>query len=358
MKFRPLLVGLGAAVALAGGIAAGTGAGGLTVAHGAVTAQTTTGSTPVLPTVTTVTTASATTPTALPGYGKPPIKLGDFSQPEQVIIGQLYELALEHDGYTVLPSPNIGTNSEAQQALLNGHLDLYPDWLSSWNSRVARLNEHFDSMVASYAAASAYASDNDFVLLNPTPFSDTWGLAVTSLFAQENHVTSIPDLTRGTGFRIGAPPQFRTGKDGLRALVKAYHLDPQPGRVQGINEGAAPYRWLSSANVTVSWVDTTDPWLATPAYRVLTDPKHVFGFGNIVPVTTPEVVEAEGEAFVNTINAVDALLTLQAIRGLNREAIIGGHAPAQIAEQFLQGNGILPRSRYAPVPTTPSSNGS
>ncbi len=187
-----------------------------------------------------------------------------------------------------------------------------------------------------------------FVLLKPTPFSDTSGLAVTSAYAQQNHVRSIPELARGTGIIIAAPRQFETGADGLPALAKAYHL--HPGFVQGILVGPQ-YMWLESGNVQAAYVDTTDARLSRPGFRVLKDPKHVFGFGNVVPVTTPKVLSLEGRVFEQTIDEVDALLTLRAIRGLDYEASVSRHDPADIAREFLQGYGIVPATVYAPVGT-------
>ena len=59
--------------------------------------------------------------------------------------------------------------------------------------------------------------------------------------------------------------------------------------------------------------------------------------------------------FEQTIDAVDALLTLRAIRGLDYEASVSRHDPADIAREFLQGNGILPATVYAPVATATGS---
>ena len=102
-------------------------------------------------------------------------------------------------------------------------------------------------------------------------------------------------------------------------------------------------------------MDTTDPKLASPGFRVLKDPKHVFGFGNVVPVTTSKVLAAEGPVFKQTIDRVDVLLTLRAIRGLDYESSVSRHDPSDIAREFLQGYGILPATVYAPVGTPTGS---
>jgi osmoprotectant transport system substrate-binding protein len=354
---RPVL-GVVAALTLSGGVLAGLGAGTASAGHAGT--ATTTATAPSLPAVTVVTTP--TVPAIdLPGHNRPVVALGDMNTPEQFILGQLYELALEHQGYTVVLSRNVGSPSVRLAALRDGSLDVYPEYLGQWNSYVAHLHTRFQSLSASYGAGSAYARDHGFVLLRPTPFSDTSGLAVTSEYSQLNHINSIADLTHGTGIIIGVPLEFETEVHGLPALAHAYHLRPAltaPDSrwiMQPIDIGFQ-YDWLSSEKVQVAFSYTTDPELAGTQFRELQDPKHVFGFGNVVPVTTERVLRAEGPAFRKTLERVDALLTTQAMRGLNSEYSIGGHDPTVIAQQFLEGNGILPRSQFAPITTTTASS--
>jgi osmoprotectant transport system substrate-binding protein len=348
---RRTIAGLAVALTLSAGLIAGLGAGTASAGHARTAAGTSTATVPTQPAVTTV--AAPTLPsTGLPGSKRPAVLLGDMNTPQQFVIGQLYKLALEQQGYTVSLSRNVGVSHTAQKALEGGTLDLYPNYVGVWNSLVAHLHQRFKTLSASLAAGRAYARAHGFVLLRPTPFSDTWGLAVTSEYAQQNHVRSIPGLARGTGVIIAAPLEFETGPDGLPALAKAYHL--HPGRVLGIDVGSQ-YMWLESGNVQAAWVSTTDSNLSRPGFRVLNDPKHVFGFGNVVPVTTPAVLTAEGPMFEQTINRVDALLTLRAIRGLDYEASVSRHLPADIALEFLQGYGILPPTVYAPVATATGS---
>jgi osmoprotectant transport system substrate-binding protein len=351
VSVRRTIAGLAAVLTLSAGLITGFGAGTASAGHVRTATRTSTPTVPTQPAVTAVTTP--TTPaTELPGFKRPTVLLGDMNTPQQFVIGQLYKLALEQKGYTISLSRNFGIPHVAQKALEGGTLDLYPNYIGEWNSRVAHLHQRFKTLSASLAAGRVYARRHGFVLLKPTPFSHTYGLAVTSEYAQQNHVRSIPELARGPGIVIAAPLEFETGPDGLPALAKAYHL--HPGRVQGILVGSQ-YMWLESGNVQAAWVDTTDPNLASPEFRVLKDPRHVFGFGNVVPVTTSKVLSAEGPMFEHTINRVDALLTLQAIRGLDYEASVSRHDPADIAREFLEGYGILPPTVYAPVASATGS---
>jgi osmoprotectant transport system substrate-binding protein len=349
-------------VALAVGLAVGLRAGSSSsspVTSATTTQQAATGTQTVPPQPTQPTVTVVTTPTVpadeLPGYGKPTVQLGDMNTPEQFIIGQLYQLALQQEGYTVSLTRNVGVAQVALAALRGGTLDLYPEYLDQWNAQVAGVHMRFHSLAASYGAGAAYAERHGIVLLPPTPFSDTAGVAVTSQYAASNHVTSIADLARGPGIIFAAPVVFATSPHGLPAVERAYRL--HPGYVQVVYAVGSQYSWLGSGDAQAAYVTTTDPQLLGPEYKLLADPLNVFGYGDVVPVTTPRVLKLEGPAFAETIERIDAVLTTSAMRGLNWEVEVAGHNATQVASEFLQGQRITPPVLFAPVPTT-TTNGS
>lgn len=355
MSLRRAALGLMALLMLTGGLLIGLSTGAASVGHAdAVPSSTTsTGATVPEPVVTTVTQPTVAAQD-LPGANKPPVVVGDMNTPEQFIIGQLYELALEQQGYTISSlTRNIGRPGLRPAALRLGTLSVYPEYLGEWNSAVAHLHRRFRTRHASYAAGSAYARKHGFVLLPPTPFSDTSCVAVLSQYAAANQIRSLPQLARGGPIIFGAPNVFQTGSDGVPALERAYHLHPD--YVQPIGDGLQ-YWWLGTGNVQAAYCATTDPALDGPKYVQLRDTRSIFGHGNVVPVTTARVLKVEGRAFARTLERVDALLTQRAMRGLNAEIELGNHQSDEIAKQFLEGNGILPRVRYAPVPTTTSTS--
>ena len=356
MTLRSGLAGVIAVLVLTAGVLIGLSTSDAPAGHAQTvpsSAATTSASATVPEPVVTTVTAPTVPANALPGTGKPTIVVGDLNTSEQFIIGQLYEVALEAQGYTITLTRNVGWPSLRIWALRHKTLSLYPEYLGEWNSAIAHLHRRFRTLRASYAAANAYAQANGFVLLPPTPFSDTSCVAVLAQYAAANHVYSIAQLAKGNPIVFGAPSVFQSGSDGVPALEQAYHLNPD--YLQSIGDGLQ-YWWLGTGNVQAAYCATTDPALAGPDYVQLKDPKGVFGHGNIVPVTTPHELKVEGPAFAATLRKVDRLLTQRAIRGLNAEIELGRHDPNQIAEQFLQGNGVLPRSRYAPVPTTTTSS--
>jgi osmoprotectant transport system substrate-binding protein len=317
---------------------AGCGAGSHSATTGTPGVATSTTTTTTTATVTTTTTA--TTTVALPGTGKPPVTIGDENLPEQFLLGELYYQALKAQGFTVTLNQNIGPTSVVQQALATGQLDMYPEYLNNWITTVAGLKQTFKSRSAAYLAGQVYALTHGLELLNPTPFSDNNAIGVTSSYAVQNGLHTIPDLIKvEPELTLGGPPQFQTSTDGLPAIEKAYGVIPHGFKALEIG---AQYTALDQDTVQAADVNTSDPQLLTGDYVLLKDPKNVFGWGNVVPVASVNAIDAEGPSFVATINQVSSLLTLPTMRELNSAVTLSGQDPATVAQEFLEAQGVIP----------------
>jgi osmoprotectant transport system substrate-binding protein len=281
--------------------------------------------------------------TALPGTGKPTVTIGDKNFTEQFLLGQLYRLALQADGFSVNLNPNIGPTEVTLQALGSGRLDMYPEYLSTWNQTIAGYRHGFRSEYTAYQAAQRYALAHGMELLNPTPFSDSSAIAVNFNYGAENDLNSIADLSKVAGtLTVGAPPQFQQDPHGLPAIEQAYGFIPAGFKALDVG---AQYQALDQGAVQAADVSTTDGELISGNYTVLKDPKNVFGWGNVVPVVATRVVDAEGPAFVTVINKVSALLTTDVIRQLNAAVDISHQSPQKVAKEFLLAHGLLPATQ-------------
>src|SRR5579875_2711153 len=147
-------------------------------------APTTTASSSATSTTTTTTSTTTTSTPALPGSGRPPVTIGDKNYTEQFLLGQLYYQALQAQGFTVSLNQNIGPDQVRLQQLHSG-LFLYPEFLNVWNSQIAGQKRSYTPLNAAYTAAQNFAFRHGLELLDPTPFSDTAGIAVTDVYAQQ-----------------------------------------------------------------------------------------------------------------------------------------------------------------------------
>lgn len=294
----------------------------------------------------TTTTSSASRVTtgaaALPGTGHPPVTIGDKNFTEQFVLGELYALALQAQGYNVSLNRNIGPTEVSYQAVASGRLAMYPEYIDVWNSSVAGYTSLPGGSEWAFQAGQTYAQAHGMELLTPTPFSDTQAIAVTRAYADSNALHSIQDLRRvATGMTLGAPPEFQRSPTGLPQLEQVYGFTP--AAVKSLDIGAQ-YAALDKGTVQAAYVTTTDGQLAGHGYRLLRDPQGVFGIGNVVPVVSEKVLVDEGPTFAATINSVSSLLRLPVIRQLDAAVDLAGEDPAVVAKQFLQEHGLIPAS--------------
>ncbi len=275
-------------------------------------------------------------PNSLPGAGRPRVMLGDKNFAEQFVLGELYMQALQARGFSVELNRNIGPTEVTIQALQSGRIDIYPEYLGTWNTKVAGYHRVFQTLSGAYRAAQRYAVGRGLRLLDPTPFSNTGAIAVTPVYAKAGGVRTIADLGRvAHALTLGGPLQFAQ----LPALERSYNFVPAAFKAL---EGGAQYQALDAGAVQAAEVNTTDGQLIVPDYQLLSDPRHVFGWGNVVPVVPAKVLAAEGPAFAATINEVDSLLSTSVMRALNASVDLAHQDPALVARQFLLAHGVLP----------------
>jgi osmoprotectant transport system substrate-binding protein len=270
------------------------------------------------------------------------VTIGDKNYTEQFVLGELYYEALKAQGFSVLLNRNIGPTEVRLQALQSGRLGMYPEYIDTWNQTIAGVQRSFKRLRGAYEAGQEYALAHGLQLLNPTPFSDTDAIGVGLDYAVQNGLSTIRDLRKvAQTLSFGAPPQFQQASTGLPALEQAYGFVPAAFKPLEIG---GQYQALDQNTVQAADVNTTDGQLTTGNYVLLKDPLKVLGWGNVVPVVSARLIQAEGPAFAATINRVSALLTLQVIRQLNAAVDVYNEDPAAVAQQFLAAHGLATAS--------------
>jgi osmoprotectant transport system substrate-binding protein len=283
-------------------------------------------------------TTSSSSSSSQPGKGKPAVTIGDKNFTEQYVLGELYAQALRAKGYTVKIKSNIGSSEIIDKALTSGKLDLYPEYTGVILSELAHATKRPGSPDEAYAKAKQFEEGRGFTMLDKTPFFDSDALAVKPDFATKNSLASVADLKKlGSSLRLGAPPEFKTRFEGLIGLKKSYGVTPafKPLAI------GLQYKALDTGKIDVADVFTTDGQLQNGKYTVLKDPKFIFGFQNVAPIVSKKTLSAQGPEFADTLNAVSAKLTTEAMQKMNAAVDLDKQKPADVAKQFLQANGLL-----------------
>jgi osmoprotectant transport system substrate-binding protein len=283
--------------------------------------------------------ASAKAATALPGTGKPAITLGDKNFPEEYILGDLYQQALEAKGYKVNLKPNLGSTEIAWKALQSGQIQAYPEYDGTLLATVAGISKNAANAKAEAAETVKWLGKHGYDFTNVTPFTDSDAIAVLKTYAKAHGLTTIGDLKKlGSAVKLGGAAEFGTRyPDGLVGLHKIYKVFPtfDPLTISSF------YTALDSDQVNAAVVFTTDPPLKTGKYVVLKDTKFIFGFQNVGLVVKASVATEEGPAFTSAVNAVSKLLTQPAIIALNSAVEVDQKSAASVAKAFLKANHLL-----------------
>jgi osmoprotectant transport system substrate-binding protein len=283
-------------------------------------------------------TPAAPTAADQPGKGKPAVTIGDKNFTEQYVLGELYAQALRAKGYTVNIKSNIGSSEIIDKALTSGKLDFYPEYTGVILSELAHEKQRPASPDEAYAAAKKFEEGRGFTLLDKTPFFDSDAIAVKPDYAAKNGLVSVADLKKlGSKLRLGAPPEFKTRFEGLIGLKKSYGVTPsfKPLAI------GLQYKALDTGKIDAADVFTTDGALQGGKYKILKDPKFIFGFQNVSPIVSQKVLTAQGPEFAATLNAVSATLTTEAMQKMNAAVDLDKQKPADVAKQFLQANSLL-----------------
>jgi osmoprotectant transport system substrate-binding protein len=272
------------------------------------------------------------------GDAPSPLRIGTKNFAEQFLLGELYKQALEARGFAVELKANIGASEIIHQALTDGALDMYPEYVGVLLSEVASVRRRPESPAAAYRLAQAFEQRQGFTMLGMTPFSDQNALAVKPAYARRHQVRTIADLRDVPGtVQIGAPPEFQTRFEGLVGLSQRYGLRNAKARPMAIGR---QYAALDDGRVDVAAVFTTDGQLAGGRYVVLRDPRGVFGTQHVAPIISRTALRRYGPRLQPVIDSVSRRLTASAMRKMNAEVQIDRRETADVANDFLRREGL------------------
>ena len=251
-----------------------------------------------------------------PGQGKPAVTLGTKDFTEEFVLGQLYKQALEAKGYKVNYKENIGATEIIDKALTSKQIDAYPEYTGVSQSVVFKQDALPKSPEETQQIVKDLYEKRGEAVSDPTPFQDTDAIATTKEFADKNNLNSVADLKGIPPFTLGARPEFKSRFNGLKGMAQVYGVKDNV-KFKQLALGLQ-YPSLDKGDVDAANVFSTDAQLASGKYKVLEDPKGVFGFQNVYLVINKDKLDKlGGQQFMDVINSVNKLLTAKAITSMN-----------------------------------------
>jgi osmoprotectant transport system substrate-binding protein len=290
--------------------------------------------------------AQTTQPTAAPQPAPAeaaPVRIGSKNFTEAILVAEMYALALENAGIRVERKFNLGATPVAHTALVNGEIDLYPEYTSTGLLEVLKQAPIADAKGILEAVRKGYEEQFKLTWLEPSPFNNTNALAMTRQRAEELGIRTYSDLVARSGeLKLGGPPEFPERED-TKGLMAAYGFDPKfigDNFVQ-LDTGALRYEALTKGDIDVVVAFGTDGQINGLGLALLEDDKNYYPIYQIAPVIRQDTLAAN-PAIAETLNKLAPLLTNDVMSGLNWQ--VDGPEKKEIADvarTFLQQQGFI-----------------
>ncbi len=269
------------------------------------------------------------------------IAVGSKDFTEQFIVAEMYAQILENAGFTVERKLNLGGTPIAHEAILNGDIDLYPEYTSTGLLTVLKLSPIQDAQNIYNTVEENYEEQFNLTWLEPSPFNNTQALAMTKETAEVYDIQTYSDLSeKAPELILGGPAEFLEREDGIKGLQQAYGGFKFKA-VKQLGTGSLRYQALMDGQVDVVVAFGTDGAIKGNDLVVLIDDQVFYPIYNIAPVVRMNTLE-EFPQISDLLNELAPLLTDDVMSGLNWQ-VDGpeGRESAEVAREFLLVNGLI-----------------
>ncbi len=163
---------------------------------------------------------------------------------------------------------------------------------------------------------------------------------MTAATAARYQLRTISDLA-GAARRLtfGGPPECRERPYCLPGLRLSYRL--RFSEFVPLDAGGPLTRQaLTTGDIDVALLFTTDPAIRARHLVVLADDRDLQPAENIVPVLRRATVHRFGPGLLAALNALSARLSAAALAGLDAQVGLHGRAPSVVAERWVRAQGL------------------
>ena len=263
-------------------------------------------------------------------------KLG--SEPEILI--NMYKILIEENSkLDVELKPGLGKTSFVFNALKNGDIDIYPEF--SGTAVFTFLNEtpvNNNAEDVFNQAQKGMETKFKMVMLKPMKYNNTYAIAVSKKFADENNLKTISDLVRVKDkIKAGFTREFNDREDGYPGLKKLYQFE-----IPNIKEFEPKLRYVAVQSGDINLVDaySTDPELAQYNMVILKDDKHLFPPYQGSPMMREETLKKYPK-LKEILEKLSGKISDEEMSTMNYRVSVKGEKAEDVAREYLRNAGII-----------------
>lgn len=261
------------------------------------------------------------------------ITVGSKDFTENLILAELYALALEDKGFKVKRKFNI-SSSVTHTSLVNGDIDLYPEYTGTALISILKKDVETDPKKVYQTVKAAYKKKWNIDWLEYAKATDSQGLVITTAASKKYGITTITDLQKNASkLRFASQGEFDKREDGIPALEKAYgKFDWKSSKVY---DNSLKYEILRKGQADVTPAYTTEGQIASKTFTLLEDDKHVWPPYNVAPVVRGKVLKANPK-IEDALNAVSKTLTTAGLTKLNAQVDVKKKEYEDVAAAYFK----------------------
>ncbi|MGN7385773.1 glycine betaine ABC transporter substrate-binding protein [Sporosarcina sp. SAFN-015] len=265
------------------------------------------------------------------------LTLGSRNNTESIILSHVMGQLIENKtDIKVIYKENLGGSNVVWNAMLNGNLDVIPDYTGT--IVVTYYHEEPGTADETLEATRRLVAEDGIVAFNTFGFNNTYTLALDESKAEELGVVTFSDFAAySEDFTLGAVFEFIDRPDGLPGFQNEYGL--KFDAVKGMDHGIM-YRSINAGEVDVINSYTTDGQLQEFDLRVLEDDKSYFPPYHALPLVREETLEEYPE-IEEVLKQLEGMIDEEAMQKMNAKVDNDGMMVEKVAKEFLVESGLI-----------------
>ncbi|QTM99524.1 ABC transporter permease subunit [Sediminibacillus dalangtanensis] len=266
--------------------------------------------------------------------------IGGKLNAEPSILINMYKILIEEEtDLKVELEEGLGKTAFVFSALQEGSIDIYPEFTGT--AIVTHLEEQAvsnDAREVYEQAKEGMKEQYDMAFLEPMAYNNTYTLATTRKFAEENELETISDLKSiDDEVTAGFTLEFNDREDGYQGIQKLYGIAFGEVRTMepGIRQGA-----IANGQVDIIDAYSTDSYMVELDLKALEDDKNLFPPYQGAPLMRQETLDRYPELEA-ILNQLAGKITDEQMREMNYQVDYEEKSYEEVARKFLRDQELI-----------------
>jgi osmoprotectant transport system substrate-binding protein len=261
------------------------------------------------------------------------ITVGAKNFTENLILAEIYSLALEDHGFQVNRVFDLNSFT-IHSSIVNNHIDLYPEYTSTALRKILELPLEKNLHKVYDIVKEEYKKRFDIIWLNHSKATIRTGLVVPTYISQKYSITTISELHAYAHIlRFASRGQSDNNKDDTLEAERVY--GKFNWKSKKVYDSSIKYQLLGNRDVDVALANSTEGHLRDDFFTLLKDDKHAWTPYNSAPVVRKNVLN-ENPNIATILNTVSDKLDTNAMLILNSKVDLEYKDYRKVAKGFYE----------------------